>query len=423
LAEFTGERVIPGQVAPDLWNEHTARYVFAARFAKGRHVLDAGCGSGYGSARLAAKAATVVAVDISSEALTYARHHYAMGNLRFLQASCTRLPVAAGAFDLVVAFEVIEHLPDWRDFLAEMRRVTAPEGLFIVSTPNKAYYAASRGTAQPNPFHAHEFEYGEFRQELLCLFPQVRMALQNHAGGIVFQPVETFTGAEAWVESGAGKPTEAHFFVAVCSRTTHVEIPTLVYVPRAANILREREQHIQRLQGELQEKDHWLQQTLQDRQKLVEMFRQQNQELEERNRWANALDGQLTQARQRVADLQKELAAQQEAGRRMAEGYEAKVRELEWEHQRQVQWAQETERRLTSELEARTNELAARCQEVAEAVRLLDAAEATVEERTRWAQRLEGELKQAEALLSMVRASRWVKLGRAIGLGPVLGNG
>ena len=423
MAEFTGERVIPGQVAPDLWNEHTARYVFAARFAKGRKVLDAGCGSGYGSARLAAKAATVVGADISSEALTYARRHYGMGNLHLLQTSCTRLPVAAGAFDLVVAFEVIEHLPDWRDFLQEMKRVTAPEGLFIVSTPNKAYYGASRGNAAPNPYHVHEFEYEEFRQELLKLFPQVRMALQNHAGGIVFQPVETFTGAEAWVESGAGKPTEAHFFVAVCSNTTSVEIPTLVYIPRAANILREREQHIERLEGELQEKDRWLQETLEDRRKLVEMFRQQSQELEERNRWAQELDEQLSAARQRIADLQKELAEQQEAGRRVAQGYETKVRELEQEHQRQALWAQETEKRLTRELEAATSELAARCQELAECARLLDTAEATVEERTRWAQRLEEQLKQAEALLNMVRASRWVKLGRAIGLGPAIGNG
>jgi len=423
LAEFTGERVIPGQVAPDLWNEHAARYVFAARFAEGRHVLDAGCGSGYGSARLALKAARVVGADISSEALTYARQHYAIGKLHLLQTSCLRLPVPDDTFDLVVAFEVIEHLVDWRDFLHEMRRVTKPEGLFIVSTPNKAYYAASRGAAQANPYHVHEFEYDEFRQELLSLFPHVRIALQNHAGAIVFQPVDTFTAAATWVESGAGKPTEASFFIAVCSFTTAVEIPTLVCVPRLANVLREREQHIERLQSELQEKDHWLQETLEDRRKLVEMFRQQNQELEERNRWAQELDSQLGAARQRVADLQKELAEQQEAARRMAEGYEAKVRDLEEEHRRGVLWAEERERRLTSELEARANELTARCQELAECVRLLDTAEATVEERTRWAQRLEGELEQAEALLSMVRASRWVKLGRAIGLGPVLGNG
>ncbi len=67
-------------------------------------------------------------------------------NLAFEQASCTALPYGDGAFDLVVAFEVIEHLEDWRDFLREVRRVLAPAGQFIVSTPNRLYYTESRGS-------------------------------------------------------------------------------------------------------------------------------------------------------------------------------------------------------------------------------------------------------------------------------------
>ena len=50
MAEFTCERLIPGQVDVDLLNEHMARYTFAARLARGKRVLDAGCGAGYGSA-------------------------------------------------------------------------------------------------------------------------------------------------------------------------------------------------------------------------------------------------------------------------------------------------------------------------------------------------------------------------------------
>jgi len=44
VSEFTGERVIPGQVNDELWAEHVARYAFAARMASGRRVLDLGCG-------------------------------------------------------------------------------------------------------------------------------------------------------------------------------------------------------------------------------------------------------------------------------------------------------------------------------------------------------------------------------------------
>src|SRR5215813_4356193 len=106
LAEFTGERVIPGQVDADLLNEHLARYAFAARLSRRKQVLDAGCGAGYGSAELAKTAASVLGIDVSAEAVEFARAEYPAGNLKFEVGDCTALPVADGSIDLVVAFEV-----------------------------------------------------------------------------------------------------------------------------------------------------------------------------------------------------------------------------------------------------------------------------------------------------------------------------
>src|ERR1700744_6070265 len=144
-AEFTGERVVPGHVDIDLLNEHMARYAFAARLAQGKRALDAGCGAGYGSAELARAAASVVGIDCAADAIEYARENYPLRNLTFEQASCSALPYGDAAFDLVVAFEVIEHLHDWRDFLLEARRVLTANGQVIVSTPNKLYYGETRG--------------------------------------------------------------------------------------------------------------------------------------------------------------------------------------------------------------------------------------------------------------------------------------
>ena len=73
-------------------------------------------------------------------------------------------------FDLVTAFEVIEHLAAWRDLLSEARRVLAPGGLFLVSTPNRLYYADSRRLDGPNPYHVHEFEFEEFDAALREFF-------------------------------------------------------------------------------------------------------------------------------------------------------------------------------------------------------------------------------------------------------------
>src|ERR1700690_3749056 len=99
LAEFTGERVIPGQVDVDLLNEHMARYTFAARLSRGKRVLDAGCGAGYGSAELAQQAESTVGVDRAGEAVEFARAPYRLPNLWFEQASCTALPPPDRSFD------------------------------------------------------------------------------------------------------------------------------------------------------------------------------------------------------------------------------------------------------------------------------------------------------------------------------------
>src|SRR5579863_9147556 len=92
LVEFTGERVIPGQVDADLLNEHLARYAFAARWARGNRVLDAGCGAGYGSAELAKSALSVMGADVAADAVEFARDRYRLPNLQFEQASCLALP-------------------------------------------------------------------------------------------------------------------------------------------------------------------------------------------------------------------------------------------------------------------------------------------------------------------------------------------
>jgi SAM-dependent methyltransferase len=416
LAEFTGERVIPGQVDVDLLNEHMARYAFAARLSRGKRALDAGCGAGYGSAELAQAAETVVGVDIAPEAVAFARTHYALPNLRFEQASCSALPHPDGAFGLVVAFEVIEHIANWREFLLEARRVLAPNGQFIVSTPNRLYYTESRGPEGANPFHLHEFTFEEFRNELRSIFPHVSLFLENHVEGVAFQPHDAGNTVEVRVDAGEPAPDESHFFVAVCAHRPQLGNPTFVYVPRAANVLRERERHIALLQSELAAKNEWLDKAQQDlaefdreHQKLLALFRDQKEELERSNRWAEELDREVKERRERVAQLQEELAAEQQNARKVAEGYAAKVAGLEEEGREKTRWALDA----TAELEKQTAELG-------RAVAALHSVEEELRERTAWGVRLQEEAQKLEGMVAMFRASRWVKLGRKVGLGPAL---
>ena len=412
MAEFTGERVIPGQVDIDLLNEHLARYTFAARLARGKRVLDAGCGAGYGAAELAHSAQSVVGIDLALEAVEFARENYRLPNLQFEQASCTALPHRDSTFDLVVGFEVIEHLENWRDFLREVRRVLAPNGQFIVSTPNKAYYTESRGAEGANPFHVHEFEFEEFRTELKSIFPYVSLYLENHVGGVTFQPHEPGNTVEVRVDAGEPAPNESHFFVAVCAHRPQVGNPTFVYVPRAANVLRERERHIALLEHELAEKDAWLQKSLGEHAALMTKFHMLQGELEKSNRWAAGLNQEIAEGRARIGELQGELEREQDTAREMASAYEARLGEMEQDLRARTEWAREVEARLTAEVQRQTADLV-------EAVAALHRTEKELEERTGWALRLQGEASALEQQLAELRASRWVKLGRRVGLGPV----
>jgi len=408
-AEFTGERVIPGLVDIDLWNEHLSRYAFAARLARRKRVLDIGCGAGYGSAELAAAAESVIGIDIGEDAVAYAAQHYSRPNLRFQQAAATALPFPDASFELVVAFEVIEHLANWEQLIAEARRVLSPGGQFVVSTPNKAYYAESRRLTGPNPFHEHEFEFGEFKLALERHFPHTLLFTENHSDSIVFRPIAkgSTPSADVRLDGDPADVDEAHFFIAVCAGQMMTGAPAFLYVPTAANVLRERERHIQRLEGELTAKDGWLQESQRRHAELVDLHERQTAELKSRNEWALGLNQQVEDAGLRIEELQKEITAEQAAARIVVDGYEAEIARLDGERAAAIAWGQKT----LGELEASRNEFA-KCLE------LFQEAEVTIEERTRWAQSLDAEITNLRARVESFRGSKWIRLGRSIGLGP-----
>jgi len=412
--EFTGERVVPGQVNDDLWAEHLARYAFAARYAAGKRVLDVGCGTGYGTAELAHQAQTAVGADVAGDAVQYARTHFAIRNVHFAQASASAFPFPDASFDIVTAFEVIEHLNDWRTLLAESRRVLRPDGVLFVSTPNRSYYAESREKDGPNPFHVHEFDSGEFQAALAEFFPGVSVFLQNWSESILFSPPPAkhlLPKFDARIDSPQPSHDTAHFFLAMCWIHAHPEPRAFVYSPKASNLLREREQHIRLLEVELEKSKEWVADARSERDAMIALHSQQKQHLEQSNRWAQQVTTDWKSALARVVRVQEELQAAQARASEVAAGYARKVAELEEENRQKTAWAIDIERRLSGDL-------AVKIEELAQTVSFLDRAEATVIERTLWAQNVQARLDQLEPQLRSIQHSRWTRLGRALGLGP-----
>lgn len=107
----------------------------------GRLVLDAGCGTGRGTAKLTAQGAYVICTDIGLRLLAYTRAHYPCAPA---QADILAFPFAENTFDVVFSSEVIEHTPTPINAISEMVRVLKPGGALVLSTPNKLWQTPVR---------------------------------------------------------------------------------------------------------------------------------------------------------------------------------------------------------------------------------------------------------------------------------------
>lgn len=152
--EFTGERVVPGDMAKDfaVYQEHLQRYVIAVEYAVGKSVADITCGCGYGLVILAGVAKEIWGIDRSEEALEFASrlNYYGLKpHLRCLDLDKDRLP--RKRFDLIVSFETIEHLENPTRFLSWCR---THADCFIFSIPNNL----------DNPFHKRTYTFEEAKR-------------------------------------------------------------------------------------------------------------------------------------------------------------------------------------------------------------------------------------------------------------------
>jgi SAM-dependent methyltransferase len=182
LIEWTGERCVPWSRDAAIVYEHFHRYLWAASMLAGRRVLDLGSGEGFGAAILASSAAAVTGVDVDDRAVEHARASYAGPNLRFESASALDLSgFEPGSFDVVVAFEMIEHVDDHEQLMSELTRVLSDDGVLVVSTPDKDLYSEAAG--QTNAFHEHELTRAEFEELLRTRFDHVAIWGQRTVTG------------------------------------------------------------------------------------------------------------------------------------------------------------------------------------------------------------------------------------------------
>lgn len=162
---LTGERTIPGLDIENYWfRRHEVVYQRLAERCVDADVLEAGCGEGYGADLIASVARRVVAVDYDEAAVAHVRSRYPRVDV--MRANLAQLPLPDASVDVVVNFQVIEHLWDQTQFVLECARVLRPSGLLLMSTPNRITFSPGRDTPI-NPFHTRELNAAELTQLLL----------------------------------------------------------------------------------------------------------------------------------------------------------------------------------------------------------------------------------------------------------------
>lgn len=166
---FPGERPGWSEGFEYDYSRHVAAYHYAFERAAGLRVLDAGCGEGFGTQILADTAASVTGIDYSDAAIAECRRLWNKPNLRFEQVDLTHPGTRDEAYDLVLNFQVLEHMVDPRPVLEGLRTLMGSTGTLLLTTPNRLR------TFSENPYHVHEYTAPELRELLSTVFSSVEL--------------------------------------------------------------------------------------------------------------------------------------------------------------------------------------------------------------------------------------------------------
>nr|WP_235916150.1 class I SAM-dependent methyltransferase [Spelaeibacter cavernicola] len=218
---LTGERTVPGIPEENYWfRRHEVVYRDLLTRCANKDVLEAGSGEGYGANMIADVARSVVGVDYDAGAVEHVRARYPRVQMR--QGNLADLPLDDASVDVVVNFQVIEHLWDQLQFLRECFRVLRPGGHLLISTPNRITFSPGRDTPL-NPFHTRELNAAELTELLEQAGFTVDLMTGVHHGPAL-QALDTKHGGsfiDAQIERAlAGEPWPAALTADVAAVTT-----------------------------------------------------------------------------------------------------------------------------------------------------------------------------------------------------------
>ena len=158
-----------------LFLKQSKAYEYVKPYCNDKYILDYGCGTGYGVMTISEHAKGAIGVDINQQMIDYCNERYRKVNVSFKKVQAEYpLPYENGVFDIIVSFQVIEHLPNVQRYLYETKRLLKDEGLLFITTPNRKYRLLPFEKSW-NPEHIREYSYKSLNDEMRRSFSEVRI--------------------------------------------------------------------------------------------------------------------------------------------------------------------------------------------------------------------------------------------------------
>ena len=176
----TGERIIPERYQANveefiLFLKHKFAYENALKYIKSTdRILEIGCGDGYGANILSQSQANITAIDIDIASIELAKEKYTAKNVHFESFDGINLKYPDHSFDMVVSFQVIEHVNDVALYLNNIKRVLKPNGKLLITTPSRTYRLAP-GQKPWNKFHLREYDANTLKNDVEGIFPDAQI--------------------------------------------------------------------------------------------------------------------------------------------------------------------------------------------------------------------------------------------------------
>jgi 2-polyprenyl-3-methyl-5-hydroxy-6-metoxy-1,4-benzoquinol methylase len=219
-----GTEIVPDSVAearrdyPRFW----ASYAWASGFVEGKRVLDAACGSGFGSAMLGERAVRVLGLELEEVLLGHARSHFGSDNVSFLRWDLHEKLLTEDRFDVLVSFQTLEHVEDPEKVLSALNGVLTEEATAVFGVPNGEHEMRD---GKGKPYHVRQFTRKGLGELLGRHYHEVEFFSQVYRKGWGHYVSKLFTGRRRRAGRygvAEGLQVGVKTWLAVCKRPKHI---------------------------------------------------------------------------------------------------------------------------------------------------------------------------------------------------------